>query len=362
MRIFLSYASEDHDTADQVNLALVGKDHAVFFDRRTLPPGGDYLARIETAVAASDLFVFLITPESISVGSFALTELRYAREKWQHPRGRVLPVMVRKVAFAEIPAYLKAVTVLEPEGNIAADVVSAVDAIAGFEGAPELLERPAHNKRTRWIALGVTLIAIAAIFAARLGGPTVDLTLRLKTSPVLAQPVSRPFESPAAPVALNCGEAREIQAYYDVPENASLGKLDLELNRSTGVRELRSAPPLTENNRVSASAFVELPTAGGCTGGSARLILRGTYDIDLGDDIQFQDMSVVIAIDSRQTIQLPKVGIRSIDVIGKMSIAPATPVTLFTVSRSDASAVSADGKVTANFNSTLNQIQIEARR
>ena len=58
MKIFLTYASEDKDTAEQVYLALVGSNHTVFFDRASLPPGVDYNARIRQAILDSDLLVF----------------------------------------------------------------------------------------------------------------------------------------------------------------------------------------------------------------------------------------------------------------------------------------------------------------
>src|SRR5215510_5682057 len=117
MQIFLSYASEDREIADLIHLALLGGGHKVFFDRESLPPGGDYHARIRNAVEHSDLFLFLISPNSVAQGSYALTELKYARARWPHPKGRVLPVRLRAVSWETIPGYLKAVTVLEPEGN-----------------------------------------------------------------------------------------------------------------------------------------------------------------------------------------------------------------------------------------------------
>ncbi len=126
MQIFLSYASEDHELADQVHLALAGGGHHVFFDRDSLPPGGDYHTSIREAVNRSDIFVFLISPNSVVAGSYALTELKYARTKWPHPKGRVLPVLLQEVAWDQIPAFLKAVTVLEPEGNIPAETLEAI--------------------------------------------------------------------------------------------------------------------------------------------------------------------------------------------------------------------------------------------
>lgn len=130
MKIFLSYSSKDREVADEVHMALTGDDHEVFFDKDSLPAGGDYHERIRQAVGDSDIFVFLISPSSVASGSYALTELKYARAKWPHPRNRVLPVRLRAVDWETIPAYLKAVTVLEPEGSIAAETLTAVAQMA----------------------------------------------------------------------------------------------------------------------------------------------------------------------------------------------------------------------------------------
>jgi hypothetical protein len=126
MHIFLSYASEDVGSADEVRLALTGSGYQVFFDRESLLPADDYHARIRDAVERSDTFVFLISPSSLTQGNYALTELKYARRKWPHPKGRVVPVIIEQVSWDAIPVYLKAVTVLEPEGNIPAEVLAAI--------------------------------------------------------------------------------------------------------------------------------------------------------------------------------------------------------------------------------------------
>lgn len=127
MVVFISYASRHRDMAEQVKLALAGAGHRVFFDRDKLPAGDDYHLRIHRAVRESEAFVFLISPEAVAAGSYALTELKYAREKWPDPRRRVLPVMVERTAYEQIPNYLKAVTVLEPEGSIAAEIVAELE-------------------------------------------------------------------------------------------------------------------------------------------------------------------------------------------------------------------------------------------
>jgi hypothetical protein len=130
LQIFLSYAAEDKDIAEPVAFALRARGHNVFFDRDDLPPGGEYDMRIEKAVEQSSLFVFLLSENSIAKGRFTLTELEFARRKWRNADGHVLPVIIKAVPFQEIPNFLKSVTVLEPQGNIAAEVGAAVDPLA----------------------------------------------------------------------------------------------------------------------------------------------------------------------------------------------------------------------------------------
>lgn len=126
MRIFLSYASEDRALAEEIQLALSGPGYDVFFDESSLPPGADYHSRIAYAVEESDIFVFLISPNSVTPGSYALTELKFARTKWPHPKGRILSVRLRNIDWAKIPPYLRSVTVLDTEGNIPAEIRAAV--------------------------------------------------------------------------------------------------------------------------------------------------------------------------------------------------------------------------------------------
>ena len=128
MKIFLSHASEDRSLAKEIQLALLGSGHQVFFDRESLLAGGDFHTRIREEVNGSDLFIFLISPHSLSSGKYTLSELRYAEKKWLHPREHVLPVMIERVPFEQINEYLKAVTILEPAGNIAAEVAAEVAA------------------------------------------------------------------------------------------------------------------------------------------------------------------------------------------------------------------------------------------
>jgi hypothetical protein len=153
MRIFLSYAAEHRAIADSLTLRLRQEGHSVFFDRDELPAAESFDDRIRKGLRRSDLVVFLLSPESVATGAYAMTEMELARERWPNPSGRVLPVMVAPVPFAQIPGYLKAVTVLEPKGNTEADVAAAV----------ERLTRAASKRR---LAAGLAIVALVARVAA----------------------------------------------------------------------------------------------------------------------------------------------------------------------------------------------------
>jgi hypothetical protein len=134
MRIFLSYASEHRNVAEPIAFTLRGRGHRVFLDKDDLPPGKSYDDQIAQAIEDSDLFIFLISPESVDKGRFTLTELGFARQKWPVASRNILPVVIKPVDFGDIPNYLKAVSVLEPVGNVAAEVSNAVQRLG--HGAP----------------------------------------------------------------------------------------------------------------------------------------------------------------------------------------------------------------------------------
>lgn len=172
MKIFLSYSSADREVAEEIQLALTGAAHKVFFDKDSLPPGGDYHSRIDQAVQEAEIFVFLISPNSVAFGSYALTELKFARSKWPHPRERVLPVKLRGTSWTAIPAYLKSVTVLEPEGNVAAEVVDAVASLTRTSVTNKLHqgEEKGHKTTSRhrtqiWMAI-FGLISVLGMIGA----------------------------------------------------------------------------------------------------------------------------------------------------------------------------------------------------
>jgi hypothetical protein len=152
MRIFVSYASERRSVADAIAVGLQQDGHVVFFDRDDLPSGEGYHTRIREEAFKSDLFIFLVSPESVEDGAYTLTELGFAREKWPSPSGHVLPVIVAPTELDRIPAYLRLVTFVQREGDLVAEVLARVARM---------------SKRPRW---GRWAIAAGALAAAAAGG------------------------------------------------------------------------------------------------------------------------------------------------------------------------------------------------
>ena len=126
MDIFISYSSKFRDLCERLQLSLDAEGHRCFVDRTELEPGQPFDAELREAIADCDVFIFLVSPESVATGSYALAELNLAQQRWRHPRGRVLPVIVAPTPMASIPQYLKAVTLLQPQGELVAETLAAV--------------------------------------------------------------------------------------------------------------------------------------------------------------------------------------------------------------------------------------------
>lgn len=169
MRVFLSYASEDRDLARPIVESIRARRHTVFFDRTDLPPGETYEDQIQDAVARAELMVFLITPDSVSPGRFPLTELRFARAKWSRAAQRVLPVMLRPTPLNTVPEYLRLVTILEPQGNVAAEVAAEVDRIT------RRFQRLLKRATVALFAAGLMVIGLYWLLAA----PVADFSLKI---------------------------------------------------------------------------------------------------------------------------------------------------------------------------------------
>lgn len=165
MNIFLSYASEHREIAERIHLKLVNAGHEVFYDRQNLRPGHSFDLKIKEEIERCDLFVFLLTPESIEPGSYALTEVDLAQRKWLNPEGRVLVVDLGLHQGQSIPPYLRANILLSPKGDPASETLFAVENLGkqrSFQSAAETSAPVGGTPDYRRWLLPATL-AIAAL-------------------------------------------------------------------------------------------------------------------------------------------------------------------------------------------------------
>ena len=139
--------------ADGLATALRNEGHTVFLDRDNLPAGEDFHARIRSWIADSDLFIFLISPGSVSADRYAAVELDLAREKWPAPKGHVLPVVVSPVDDKSIPPYLLTVGLVK-SGNVVPETLRAV---AGIDG------RARRQRRVVVLGSGIVVALVLAV-------------------------------------------------------------------------------------------------------------------------------------------------------------------------------------------------------
>ena len=167
MRAFVSYASSDRALAERVCRVLETEGHDVFFDRDDLGGGDAFGERIRSAIERSHVLVYLISKASVTPPSYALTELTIVTGMASRRRPAILPVRVDATSIADVPAALRAFTILEPHGDVPAEIATAVHRIA-------------DRRRTRlmmWAGAAAVLIlalAGAAVFVLpqlRTGGP-----------------------------------------------------------------------------------------------------------------------------------------------------------------------------------------------
>lgn len=155
MKIFLSYSSEQRQLAERIDEVLESEGHIVFFDRDSLAVGETYDKRIRTAIRECQLFIFLVSPESVQHGSYALTELKLLELLDASDRPALLPVLVAPLDFALLPAFLGTRTVYEPSGYVPAEVAAQVDLIGRRleRPAPKLIATPSNQSWNVYIDL-----------------------------------------------------------------------------------------------------------------------------------------------------------------------------------------------------------------
>ena len=164
VRVFLSYASAQRPLAERINHLLQSEGHSVFFDREDLPAGDTYGERIRSAVEDCQVFVYLVGPDSVSAGSYALTELAFAEQVPARRAPAIIPVLAAPISSIEqLPPFLAPLTLLEPRGDAAAEVAARV---------AELARRRLHRRSLQGAAVAaVAVLVIATVLVLRQGAP-----------------------------------------------------------------------------------------------------------------------------------------------------------------------------------------------
>jgi hypothetical protein len=154
MRVFLCFASEQKDRAEEIALGIRKQEHDVFFAPSSLAPTTDFDYRLRQAIQKTHLFVFLVSPESVAKGGYTLSELEFAQQRWPSPVGRVLPVYITPTPISNVPAYLRAVHILDPKGDAVAEVSAEVERLL------DAVRRAARRKLL--IAASIAVISVLA--------------------------------------------------------------------------------------------------------------------------------------------------------------------------------------------------------
>jgi hypothetical protein len=98
----------------------------VYLDENSLKAGEQYHTKLSDLILSSDYFVFLISQHSVAEGSYCLTELKFAEQKWAKEEKGFVPVMLEDTDEQILPALLRQSNYLRPRGNITAEVTSEI--------------------------------------------------------------------------------------------------------------------------------------------------------------------------------------------------------------------------------------------
>jgi hypothetical protein len=79
-RVFISYAHDDYEVAQQLYRDLAAAGHSPWIDKEDLVPGDDWRHSIAEEIRSCKYFVALISSQSLGKRGFVQKELRLALE------------------------------------------------------------------------------------------------------------------------------------------------------------------------------------------------------------------------------------------------------------------------------------------
>src|ERR1019366_675785 len=127
MRIFLAHSSAQRSECDKIVAKLRARGFGVFYSPDTIAPSEEYDRQIRSEIARCGAMIFVLSPQSVAEGCYAMTELAIASQRWPNPRRRVLAVVA---AECPVPPYLKdTIELLKPRGDLATETADEMVAI-----------------------------------------------------------------------------------------------------------------------------------------------------------------------------------------------------------------------------------------
>jgi WD40 repeat protein len=110
-RLFISF-SKDFDFAIRLQKALEARGFDVWIYLKDIPPTTDWLNTIYGGIESSDIFVFLISPDSI-VSDTCHKEIEHADRNHK----RIIPLVVRKVEWGTVRREISRIQAISFEGE-----------------------------------------------------------------------------------------------------------------------------------------------------------------------------------------------------------------------------------------------------
>jgi len=146
-KVFISYANDSKPLAEELTQAFSNEGITVWADFKDLRPGDQWRIKLEQAIKASNLFLFLISP-NIQMSPWQELESQTALAKaWTDSKTKVLPVVT---GSSEPPPFLRNWVTLkvDPKAEPLTWTKRVVDAVQSNH-PPTIRALPAKSKRER---------------------------------------------------------------------------------------------------------------------------------------------------------------------------------------------------------------------
>ena len=106
LRVFLSYAKEDKETARGIYESLVSQNVQVWFDEESLLPGQEWRLEIERAINNADVVIICCSQESIGKNGFINKEIKIALEKSEEKAEGSIFIIPARIEECIVPERL----------------------------------------------------------------------------------------------------------------------------------------------------------------------------------------------------------------------------------------------------------------